>query len=194
MSQIEFNREIQRLFDKAVNETYFSSNDVEVVVTDGKVSAYKNFDELFVLTISSQEFRIITTIHLTCDDASMAYVAQKTSATGDSITKERFYDYIGELGNTLCGSLKRSLTVFVPSLGMSTPNRLERDCMQYMMLQEPNYESFTHIEVNGQKLFECGVYICADTELNIDVKTSAYPASDNAGELEEIDSGDLEFF
>ncbi len=194
MSQLEFNREVQRFFDVAINETYFSSNNVNVAVNDCKVSEYKEFSELFMLTISSQEFRIITTIHLNCDEMSMEYVAQKTSATSGSITKERFYDYIGELGNTLCGSLKRSLTSFVPSLGMSTPNRLERDCMHYMTLQEPNYASFNHVEVNGQKLFECGIYICADTDLNIDVKTSTCSKSDNVGEGEEVDSGDLEFF
>jgi len=190
MSQVEFNREIQRLFKLAVKDAFYSSDAMEVLPSDANQSINDKFNEFYLLTISSQAFRVLTLIHLNNNEATKAYVAHKLNCTNDAVSDERLYDYIGELGNTLCGSLKRSINQFVPSLGMSTPNRLENGSIKYMMSQKPSLEAYSQIEVNGQTLFECSVYVCNDVELNIQIPTNSHAAV----ELEDTDCGELELF
>ena len=190
MSQLDFNREIQRLFKSAMDETYYSSEGIDVVNSDTNQSTHEEFEQFYMLTISSQEFRVLTLIHLNHDDQSRAYVAQKLNATSESLGDERFYDFIGELGNTLCGSIKRGINAFIPSLGMSTPNRLEAGSMKYMLSQRPSYEAHQHVEINGQTLFQCSVYVCNKEELNYEIK----PVSFAAEEIEDTECGELELF
>lgn len=190
MSQSSFNRELVRLFNVAMQDSFYSSAESEILSTDAVASIHGEFNEFVLLTISSPLFRVLTVIHLNNDEATKAYVANKLNTTADGLTDERFYDFIGELGNTFCGAMKRSLNNFIPSLGMSTPNRLESGSMKYMLSQKPSFESFKHIEINGQTLFECGIYVCNDTELDFDFTPFT---TTSIAEVEE-DCGELEFF
>lgn len=192
MSLGDFEKEVQRLFKVAVDETFYSSAEHEVFTTEATQTLASEYDEFFMLTISSQAFRVITLIHLNNDTSTKAYVAKKLNVNTDTLTDDKLYDFIGELGNTLCGSIKRNIHNFVPSLGLSTPNRLGKDCIKYMLSQEPSYKGHTHIEINGQALFECGVYVCTDTEIDYDIS----PTTTNhaASEMEDLDCGELELF
>ena len=190
MSQSSFNREVVRLFNIAMEDSFYSSTDTEIHTAEVNNSIHGEFKEFVLLTISSPLFRILTVIHLNNDNVTKAFVANKLNTTVDGLTDERFYDYIGEVGNTFCGAIKRSLNNFIPSLGMSTPNRLESGSMKYMLSQKPSFESFKHIEINGQTLFECGIYVCNDAELDFDITQTTTSNT----EVEEADCGELEFF
>ncbi|KZY62936.1 hypothetical protein A3742_07485 [Oleiphilus sp. HI0071] len=190
MSQSSFNRELVRLFGIAMEDCFYSSAETEIHTADANSSIHGEFKEFVLLTISSPLFRVLTVIHLNNDDATKAFVANKLNTTADTLTDERFYDFVGEVGNTFCGAIKRSLNNFIPSLGMSTPNRLESGSMKYMLSQKPSFESFKHIEINGQTLFECGIYVCNDTELDFDITSTTTSTT----EVEEADCGELEFF
>lgn len=191
MSQSSFNREVLRLFNIAMEDSFHSSAGAEIHTADVHTSIHGDFKEFILLTISSPLFRVLTIIHLNNDEATQAFVANKLNTSAEGLTDERFYDFIGELGNTFCGAIKRNLNKFIPSLGMSTPNRLESGSMRYMLSQKPSFESFKHIEINGQTLFECGIYICNDTELDFDITPSTATSS---AEVEDADCGELEFF
>lgn len=190
MSQSSFNREALRLFNLAIEDSFYSSADAEIHTADVSDSIHSEFKEFILLTISSPLFRVLTVIHLNNDDATKSYVARKLNTSAESLTDAQFYDYIAEVGNTLCGAIKRSLNSFIPSLGMSTPNRLEAGSMKYMLSQKPSFEGFKHIEINGQTLFECGIYVCNDTELDFQIT----PTTTSSAEVEEADCGELEFF
>jgi len=189
MSQSSFNREIGRLFKNAIDESFYSSAEAEVHNAEATTTIHGEFKEFVLLTITSPLFRVLTVIHLNNDQATKSFVANKLSTAVDALTDDRFYDYISEVGNTLCGSIKRSLNVHIPSLGMSTPNRLVSGSMKYMFSQKPGFESYQHIEINGQTLFECGVYVCNDVELDFDFTTTT-----SNTQVEEADCGELEFF
>lgn len=189
MSQSSFNREVGRLFNNAINESFYTSAEAEVHTSDASKSIHAEFKEFVLLTITNPLFRILTVIHLNNDEATKAFVANKLNTGVEALTDERFYDYISEVGNTLCGSIKRSMNAHIASLGMSTPNRLVSGSMKYMLSQKPSFESYQHIEINGQTLFECGVYVCNDVELDFDITTIT-----STVEVEEADCGELEFF
>ena len=194
MSQSSFNREVVRLFNLAIDDSFMSSADLEIDCADVTKSIHGEFAEFILLTIASPLFRVLTVIHLSNTETTKAFVANKLNTAVDGLTDERFYDYIGEVGNTFCGAIKRNLNSFIPSLGMSTPNRLQTGSMKYMLSQEPSFESFKHIKINGQTLFECGVYICNDNNKDIEFDFDITPTTTSTIDAEATDCGDLEFF
>lgn len=143
-------------------------------------------EEFFVLTVSSQLFRIFVLLHFTKNETTEQYAADVLKTGSSGIDDEKYYDYLGEVGNAFCGALKRELTKTVPSLGMSTPNRLGHACMKYINALDIDYECHAVTEYQGTPLFYASVYVCADEELNYEVNA-------NSSE-DEVDSGELEFF
>ncbi len=184
----EFKREIKRLFERGFQEALTTGTDPNRWKFKEKsdLSTIKE-EEFFILTVSSQLFRVFVLLHFTKNNRSEALAAEALKVGANAIDSDKFYDYLGELGNAFCGTIKRELTKTVPSLGMSTPNRLSRDCLKYFTALNIDYETHSAATYDDEPLFYASVYLSADDEINYTIN-SASESED------EVDSGELEFF
>ena len=184
----EFKQEIKRSFKSCYEESLATGSDSSRWSFKEKQALNElNESEFFVLTMSSQLFRVFILMHFTKSPQTEAFVADVLNINSSSVDDEKFYDYLGEVGNAFCGSIKRDVGKIVPSLGMSTPNRLNRDCLKYIDLLHTDFESHAVAEYDDNPLFYASIYLSADEELNFNVNTSKTDSDD-------IDSGELEFF
>ena len=71
---------------------------------------------------------------------------------------------------------------------MSTPNRLNKDCLKYIDQFHTDFGFHAVAEYDDVPLFHASIYLSADEELNFNVNTSQSDDDDD------IDSGELEFF
>ncbi|MFT5162953.1 MAG: hypothetical protein ACI9FJ_001534 [Alteromonadaceae bacterium] len=138
-----------------------------------------------VLTISSHQFRVIYFLHfnntLPCQD----YIAKELKVNRDNLTDSRFYDYLCEVGNSYFGAVKRLLGNSVTSMGMSTPNILDKSCLKYVTELDIQTSGFATAQLNGQALLYASYHLSASTELDFTVAQAV---------KEDVDSGELEFF
>lgn len=144
-------------------------------------------DEFIMLTISSYAFRIFMLLHLTRDTARSNYVASALKLTPENLADTRFYDYVGEMGNTFVGAVKRELGTYFPHTGMSTPNRLVSDSLQF--LSEMKFDHVSHVKAgSGTELaFYGSIFVSAYQDLDFRVENSKKSE-------ESIETGALELF
>jgi hypothetical protein len=184
----EFKREVQRILMVGFRETVTIGSDADRwEITDTSSDEATKLEEFFVLTISSQLFRIFVLLHFTVCDKLGKMVAEQLKTGTNEIDRARLYDYLGELGNGICGAIKRDLGRTVHSMGMSTPNRLNRDCMKYIQSLDISTETHVMARHDGDLMFCCSAYLVADEELN-------YKVNSRSSGSEEVDYGELEFF
>jgi hypothetical protein len=189
MRNNDFHNEVKRLFFKGMDDAFYVNSD-SCSTQIKEINSLDQFEEneVFLLTISALDFRVFVLIHFSNAEPCRRLIADSLNANDGKMDDARFYDYLGELGNTLCGALKRDINNFVPSLGMSTPNRLNHDCLNYINTQKP--EQKFHALVNDQNdetLCAASIYICTDQELQFDYSQNK--------RLEEVDdTGELELF
>lgn len=183
----ELRREIDRLFIKGFEESLMPGIDVsELFVKERSKVPDDAGNEFFVLTVSSQLFRMFVLIHFSKNEQSESFVANALNVSASSLSDDSFYDFLGEVGNAFCGYLKRELNKTIPHLGMSTPNRLSKECLPYMKSLKTDYEQHAVAEFCAESLFYASAFLSADQELNYSVQASAVE--------DDSDSGELEFF
>jgi hypothetical protein len=184
----EFKQEIRRSFKSCYEESLTTGSDPSrwSIKEKSQILEIKE-KEFFVLTMSSQLFRVFILMHFTKSPKTEAFVAEILKINSNNVDEDKFYDYLGEVGNTFCGSIKRDVGKIVPSLGMSTPNRLNKDCLKYIDQLHTDFEFHAVAEYDDSPLFYASIYFSADEELNYNVNVSQ--SSDD-----DIDSGELEFF
>lgn len=184
----DFKREIKRLFEKGLEEALTTGTDA----TRWKFREKADLNDIkeqecFILTVSSQLFRVFVLLHFTKGARTESIAAEALKVGANAIDSDKFYDYLGEVGNAFCGTIKRELTKSVPSLGMSTPNRLSRDCLKYFDALKIDFENHSVAHYDDEPLFYASVYLSADDEINYTINSAS--ASED-----EVDSGELEFF
>jgi hypothetical protein len=145
-----------------------------------------NIDEeqVIILTISSHVFRLLIVMNLTMDDTFDGYISQCLGQGGNS-DKTKVYDYLNEVGNLLCGSLKRDLQSSVNALGMSTPNLLKAETLNHVDSLKVDQEYHLRVSFSGEKLMYVSYYLSAYGDL--DVQTQTHSESD-------VGVSELEFF
>ncbi|MFT5716727.1 MAG: hypothetical protein ACI9T7_000905 [Oleiphilaceae bacterium] len=185
----EFKQEIRRSFKSCYEESLTTGSDPSrwSIKEKNQINEIKE-SEFFVLTMSSQLFRVFILMHFTKSPKTEAFVAEILKINSNNVDDEKFYDYLGEVGNTFCGSIKRDVGKIVPSLGMSTPNRLSKDCLKYIDQLHTDFEFHAVAEYDDSPLFYASIYFSADEELNYNVNANQ-SNNDN-----DVDSGELEFF
>jgi len=184
----DFKREIKQLFNRGLEDALTPGTDPSRWTFKDKNSVEDiDEEEFFVLTVSSQLFRTFILLHFSRSPESEAFVSEVLKTGNNILDPDKFYDYLGEVGNALCGSIKRDLNKIVPSLGMSTPNRLGKDCLKYMTALKIDFESHAVASFDEKPLFYASVYLSADEELEYDVSVAQANEDD-------VDSGELEFF
>ena len=149
-------------------------------------------EQCIVLTISSFKFRIICLLHLSMDQTTRQFVGEATAARADSLDESVFKDYLLELSNSFCGTLKRHLQSSCPPLGMSTPNFIERSSLAHYESVKPLHSAHAKAQTSssGPALFAASVMVSATQAGDFQLEHYQAPAqvaadeSDGSGELE----------
>jgi hypothetical protein len=143
--------------------------------------------ELFMLTISSYRFRIFLLFYFTKSEALEEYVSGALHLPRQELENERFYDFLGEVGNKFCGAIKRELGHHLPHMGMSTPNRLNIESIPY--ISDINFDFKSHIKAESTNniVFHSSLCVMMDGELDFRIQ-------DDWNKKEEAEAGELELF
>jgi len=155
--------------------------DVESVKELGKVKEKK----IVILTVSSYLFRAIAILYFRPDAATRAYFNRSAEEGAPALTDDEFYDRVAECGNVVCGAFNRDLGPFFPHVGMSTPNIIDKDCMQYVDLLGCSLTRHYRIVLAGELTLYATLCV-ADYGL---VDFHVDPAVEAA-----VDTGELEMF
>ena len=107
-----------------------ASVDVEPLKELGKIKEKK----IVILTVSSYLFRAMAILYFKPDAATRAYFNRAADEGAPALGDDEFYDRVAECGNVVVGALNRDLGAIFPHVGMSTPNIIDKDCMQYVDL------------------------------------------------------------
>ena len=146
----------------------------------------KNKDKkVVILTVSSYLFRALAIIYFKPDAATRAYFNRNAEEGAPELTDEEFYDRVSECGNVCVGALNRDLGPFFPHVGMSTPNIIDKDCMQYVDLLGCGLVKHYKVVLAGELTMHASLCV-ADYGL-VDFHV------DPAVEVE-VDTGELEMF
>ncbi|MCP5162136.1 MAG: hypothetical protein H6999_00300 [Hahellaceae bacterium] len=181
----DFKRELRRAFISGFEEALIASSGWDV--KEKSSTQMPEHEEFFMLTISSQLFRVVVVLHFTKNTELEQFVVNSIKQPNKVLEEDKFYDFVGEVGNAFCGAIKREIGRTVPTLGMSTPNRLGHDCLQYVSGQKFEFDAHAEALFQSRALMFASVYLCADQNLNFEVKQSSATEND-------VDSGELEFF
>ncbi|HET8694969.1 MAG TPA: hypothetical protein VFM33_09910 [Aquabacterium sp.] len=159
-----------------------SSDDrVEVEVIDDVKDAKEK--KIVLLTVSSYLFRVMTMLYFTLNKESKQHFAAINRSDPQSMTEGDFLDVICECGNIFCGALNRELAQHFPHLGMSTPNVLDRDCVDYLQELDAGYIKHFKVAINDMVTMHASLAVCdyADIDFTVDMSSNA---DENNGELE----------
>ena len=149
------------------------------IITDTKAITEK---KVFLLTVSSYLFRVMTLMYFTLDRQTKQHFAAISKVEPESMSDDDFLDVIGECGNIFCGTLNRELAKHFPHLGMSTPNVLDRDCVDHLSELKAGYVQHFKIKVNDALTMHASLCVCdfADIDFTVDMTE----VEESNGELE----------
>lgn len=138
--------------------------------------------KVVLLTVSSYLFRVMTLLYFTLDRNTKQHFAAINKVESESMSESDYLDVIGECGNIFCGALNRELAKHFPHLGMSTPNVLDRDCVDYLDELDAGYIKHFKIRINDALTMHASLCVCdfADIDFTVDMTQ----VEENNGELE----------
>jgi len=142
--------------------------------------------ELFMLTISSYNFRMFLILHFSQNYKTSSFIARLLKVESDKLNSKRFYDYLGELGNGFCGIYKRELGKYFPFLGMSTPNLLSSEVINHLSIFDYEYESHCLATINDEIEIYGSVYVSSYDDIDFKYITNSLD--------EDVKTSELEFF
>lgn len=176
----------EKLFPLCVEESLRSQAHPvwQIQPVDIKAINTKNF---IMLTISSFDFRLIVLLHYASDATSIKYVADNLKISPEDLSISRYQDFLSEVGNILCGAIKRGLFQFFPHLGLSSPNQLVWASLKF--IDGFPIDSAIHLKAKSEKGAEfcCSLYVSSAGNLDFD------PATITKTE-EQVEMGALELF
>ena len=141
-------------------------------------------NEAIFLTICSHQFRIFLTLHFDIEKCTSFYrKALKISA--EDVSDQSVYDFLYEVGNSICGVLKRDLGTSIPALGMSTPNLLSQGCFDFISVFDVVKSGNYSVEVDSDFVLYAGYFYCRSDDVEIEVVEQS---------VDDVESGELEFF
>lgn len=168
---------IDFIFDKSVRKSLILNPadfcDIERLPDDK--GAKLREENLFVLTISSFLFRVLTIFHIDDDFATRNYFLNRTA-------DKSFEEIFSEICNLCCGAMNQELLRYFPHLGMSTPYMLSSRCLPFFNELKPGYLSRHAITINGAVRLHATICVCAYAPIDFAVDQTA--VADTSGELE----------
>ena len=151
---------------------------------DGKEIDAKRF---IMLTLSSYDFRMLVVLHFSADTAALNYAADSLKIASGELSLPQFHDYLSEVGNLLCGSIKRHLKSSYPNLGISTPNQLGSESIKYVEICAIDHAIHSMATAEDGTIFYGSLYMSSVGDFDID------PNAISTGE-EIVEMGALELF
>jgi len=140
-----------------------------------------------MLTISSYGFRLIVVMHFSASKASVRYVADTLRVGSGELAKSRYDDFVSEISNNFCGVVKRELSAHYPHLGMSTPNRLDKESLRHVNAWHIDHEAHVKAQNDDGAEFYGSLFVSSFADMDFDPKSAA-------AEEEQVDAGALEMF
>ncbi len=180
-------RMLQKTLDQALSESIKDKN-WDIRPCDSMADIEQGYS--VVITISSFKFRVITLLHVNLDQQTRQLVADTAGTKLQDLNDTDFIDYLFEMGNSLCGNLKRLLQNTCPPLGMSTPNLLPHASLAFDELLDLKHSAHVTARTspNEPSLFGASVLVALSHETNFVVDNISYTEAsndfDNSGELE----------
>ena len=89
---------------------------------------------------------------------------------------------VGEVGYIFCGAINRDLSHHFPYLGMSTPNVLERQCIDYLDELDASFIRHFRVVINDGVTFHASLCVCDFADIDFQVDTTV--VEESHGELE----------
>ena len=153
----EFERLLKTSFPKSLTLTIserFQNETIEVKEIDSEIDS--EMTEAIILTLSGHLFRMFIAIIFDKNEALKNVIHSSLSKKSPDLADEDFYDYLNEVGNVLCGTIKRDIQKVIPSLGMSTPNLLNIDSFKYVKELKIDHQGGYALTKNQTPLFHVG--------------------------------------
>lgn len=152
----------------------------EVEIIDGTKAITEK--KVVLLTVSSYLFRVMTLLYFTLDRNTQQHFAAIHRVAPETMNESDYADVIGECGNIFCGALNRELAQHFPHLGMSTPNVLDRHCVDYLDELNAGYVKHFKVRINDALTMHASLCVCdfADIDFTVDMTQT----EESNGELE----------
>nr|WP_315490146.1 hypothetical protein [uncultured Rhodoferax sp.] len=135
-----------------------------------------------MLTVASFVFRLSVMIYFSPDEATRGYFAGVNNVDPAEMNENAFFDAIRECGNICCGTLNRELATVYPHVAMSTPNIIERDCVNHLESLNGGHLQHFRATINGDRQFY--VSLCVRDYGDIDFDWAVAEDATAAGEME----------
>jgi hypothetical protein len=152
----------------------------EVLVVDQ--ASQSDGQNVVLLTASSLLFRATTFVHFTMNQGLRHYLATINQSEVDGMSEGDVLDALGETTNILCGAFNRELGQYFPYLGMSTPNFLDRRCVDH--LHDLGAGFTRHFKVVINDVLTMHVTLCVNEFADIDFHANTTDVEECNGELE----------
>lgn len=171
----QFKQGIDQIFCKAVKKSII--RDVSDTCDIQPWTARSDLEkaDIFVLTISSLLFRVLTIFHIDDDPQTRDYFLKSSSNTSFD---EIFY----EISNMNSGVMNQELLRYFSHLGMSTPYKLNGGCLSYLSELNSGYISRHAITINGS--IRLHATLCMSGYAPVDFTFEETKDADTSGELE----------
>ena len=178
-----FKNLLSRCLEDSLRSAAYPAWTIEPVTDENEIGKR----QFIMLTVSSYDFRMMVLLHFARNASSLKYVEETLQLAPDALEQSRYEDYLSEVGNTFCGAYKRELGKSFPYLGMSTPNLLFPESLQYIKTWPVEYETHLRVHDGGQAEFFGSLYIASTENLDFDPQ-------ELTSQVEEVETGALEMF
>ncbi len=158
-----------------------ASVEVSPYETPERIGAQK----IVVLTVSSYLFRLMAILYFRRDADTRAYFNRTAGEGTPALGDDEFHDRVAECGNVFCGALNRELGAHFPHVGMSTPNIIDKDCMQYVDLLRCSLVKHYRIVLAGELTMYASLCVADYGTVDFHVDPAA---------VADVDTGELELF
>lgn len=135
-----------------------------------------------MLTVASFLFRLSIMIYFSSDDATKSHFARLNNVAPADMNDQGFLDAIRECGNICCGTLNRELAGVYPHVAMSTPNIIERECVNH--LESLNGGHLQHFRATTEEGKQFYVTLCVRDYADVDFEWTMVEDTTAAGEME----------
>ena len=136
-----------------------------------------------VLSIASDRFRLVLALLCRLDADSKAHFARLNRIDPSEWSDQAFEDAVSECGNIIVGSINRDVGRYFPSVGMSTPNVLDREALAYLEALGAGHRRVFH--VTGLALdFYAVLFVSPTGPVDFRAEVEELEAAVDSGELE----------
>nr|WP_295774461.1 hypothetical protein [Rhodoferax sp.] len=135
-----------------------------------------------MLTVASFLFRLSVMIYFSSDDATKAHFARLNNIDPTEMSDQAYLDAIRECGNICCGTLNRELSRVCPHVAMSTPNVIQRECVDHLDSLNGGHLQYFRATVDAGQQFHASV--CVRDYADIDFDWTMIEETTAAGEME----------